>query len=98
MRMSEVMHQAMERTARAEHVTGGSSSCEPTAGSGIYPLAKRSIDVAVALTGLLLTSPLILLGALAIKLSSRGPAFYRAKRAGLNGQAFAMFKLRTMRI
>ena len=46
----------------------------------------------------MLTSPLVLLGVLAVKLSSRGPAFYRAKRAGLHGEPFVMFKLRTMRV
>ncbi len=47
---------------------------------------------------LVVAGPLILLGALAVKLTSRGPAFYRAKRAGLGGKPFLMFKLRTMRI
>jgi lipopolysaccharide/colanic/teichoic acid biosynthesis glycosyltransferase len=63
-----------------------------------YAVCKRLIDVALALTALALTGPLILLGALAVKLSSRGPAFYRARRAGLKGRPFAMFKLRTMRV
>jgi lipopolysaccharide/colanic/teichoic acid biosynthesis glycosyltransferase len=59
---------------------------------------KRLVDVVVSATALTLTGPLILIAALAIKLSSRGPVFYRAKRAGLNGQPFLMYKLRTMRV
>jgi lipopolysaccharide/colanic/teichoic acid biosynthesis glycosyltransferase len=60
--------------------------------------AKRAFDVILAACALVLTAPLILLGALAVKLSSRGPIFYRAKRAGLAGRPFVMFKLRTMRV
>jgi lipopolysaccharide/colanic/teichoic acid biosynthesis glycosyltransferase len=58
--------------------------------------AKRSFDVLSALVALLFTGPLILLCALAIKLNSRGPVFYRAKRAGWHGRPFLMYKLRTM--
>jgi len=60
--------------------------------------AKRVLDIVLALCALVVTGPLILLGALLVKLTSRGPAFYRAKRAGLGGRPFAMFKLRTMPI
>ena len=57
---------------------------------------KRAFDVAFAACALLFTWPLILAGAVAVKLTSRGPAFYWAKRAGLNGCLFEMIKLRTM--
>ncbi len=60
--------------------------------------AKRIFDVLFSLIAILLTWPLILLGTLAVRLTSRGPAFYRARRAGLHGRPFAMFKLRTMRV
>jgi lipopolysaccharide/colanic/teichoic acid biosynthesis glycosyltransferase len=61
-------------------------------------LGKRLFDIVLAVCGLVVTGPLILLGALAVKLTSRGPIFYRAKRAGLGGRPFRMFKLRTMRV
>ncbi|HET6213491.1 MAG TPA: sugar transferase, partial [Micromonosporaceae bacterium] len=64
----------------------------------LYPKAKRLMDVAVSAAALGLVSPLILVGALATKATSPGPAFYRAKRAGLGGEPFAMYKLRTMRV
>jgi lipopolysaccharide/colanic/teichoic acid biosynthesis glycosyltransferase len=66
--------------------------------SALFKAVKRLLDVVIAGTALVVTGPVILFGALAVKLSSRGPAFYRAKRAGLHGQPFVMFKLRTMRI
>jgi lipopolysaccharide/colanic/teichoic acid biosynthesis glycosyltransferase len=61
-------------------------------------VVKRLLDVAVSSCTLVVTAPLILLGALAVKLTSPGPAFYRARRAGLGGVPFDMFKLRTMRV
>lgn len=67
---------------------------------GIYGrrrLAKRSFDVALAGTGLLVLSPLLLLAALLIKLESPGPVIYRQERIGENGRAFTMLKFRSMR-
>src|SRR5579884_1345957 len=60
--------------------------------------AKRAFDVVVAGTALVLTSPLLLAGAVAVKLTSPGPVFYRARRAGRGGRPFTMYKLRTMRV
>jgi lipopolysaccharide/colanic/teichoic acid biosynthesis glycosyltransferase len=59
---------------------------------------KRPFDVILATIALIVTGPLILLAALAVKLTSAGPAFYRARRAGQGGRPFHMLKLRTMRI
>ncbi len=60
--------------------------------------SKRIFDVLFSLAALLLTWPLILVAALAVRLTSPGPVYYRARRAGLYGRPFAMFKLRTMRV
>lgn len=57
---------------------------------------KRSIDVAVAAVLLVLASPLIAVLALAIKLDSPGPAFYRCRRVGLRGRTLNMLKFRKM--
>jgi exopolysaccharide biosynthesis polyprenyl glycosylphosphotransferase len=58
---------------------------------------KRLGDVALAAVLLLLTAPLQLALALLVKISSRGPAFYRQTRVGQYGRTFRMLKLRTMR-
>jgi lipopolysaccharide/colanic/teichoic acid biosynthesis glycosyltransferase len=60
------------------------------------PLWKRVIDVAGASLGLLFLSPLFVAVAVAIKLTSRGPAFFRQKRSGLGGKEFVMLKFRSM--
>ncbi|HKT83103.1 MAG TPA: sugar transferase [Solirubrobacterales bacterium] len=56
----------------------------------------RFVDIAIAAIALLLLSPVLLLAAIAIKLGSRGPVFYRQRRVGLGGAEFEMLKLRTM--
>jgi exopolysaccharide biosynthesis polyprenyl glycosylphosphotransferase len=65
---------------------------------GASKVGKLALDVAGSLFGLLLLSPLMLAVALAIKLESRGPVFYRAQRVGLNGQPFTMLKFRSMKV
>jgi len=57
---------------------------------------NRALDVAVAGTGLVLTSPLLVASALAIKLDDRGPILYRQARVGRDGRDFELLKLRTM--
>ncbi len=57
---------------------------------------KRVLDVAGALVALVLCSPLLLIAAMAIKLESRGPLFYRSIRIGKDGRPFTFLKLRSM--
>lgn len=57
---------------------------------------KRAMDVLGALAGLLLTTPLMPLIALAVKLTSRGPVLYNQERVGRFGDRFTMYKFRTM--
>jgi putative colanic acid biosynthesis UDP-glucose lipid carrier transferase len=59
---------------------------------------KRAFDLAVAGFGLVLISPLLLLLALAVKLSSPGPILFLQDRYGLDGRRFRIFKFRTMRV
>ncbi|HXG10987.1 MAG TPA: sugar transferase [Gemmataceae bacterium] len=61
-----------------------------------YEPCKRFVDCVAALVLLVLTAPVILLCALAIKLTSRGPAFYSQTRVGRFGQLYTIYKLRTM--
>jgi lipopolysaccharide/colanic/teichoic acid biosynthesis glycosyltransferase len=58
---------------------------------------KRAFDLTVALLGLVVTSPVVLAAAIAVKLDSPGPAFYSGVRAGRDGRPFRIHKLRTMR-
>lgn len=64
--------------------------------TGSYLFQKRIFDVAFSTVVLLLTLPITLLIAVAIKLGSRGPVFFVQDRVGLNGRVFRMFKFRTM--
>jgi lipopolysaccharide/colanic/teichoic acid biosynthesis glycosyltransferase len=57
---------------------------------------KRLIDVTGAIVGGLLSAPIILAAAIAIRLDTIGPAFFTQERAGENGKPFRMIKLRTM--
>jgi Undecaprenyl-phosphate glucose phosphotransferase len=66
--------------------------------TGPYLFQKRAFDVALSLFILLLTLPIFLLVALAVKISSRGPIFFSQERVGLNGRVFRMLKFRTMRV
>jgi sugar transferase (PEP-CTERM system associated) len=68
-----------------------------SSGRRISTVAKRLFDVAASSLLLVLTFPLIVLTALAVKLESVGPAFFRQRRVGLYGQPFDVIKLRSMR-
>ena len=60
-------------------------------------LARRALSIAVSLMLLVIVSPLLPILALAIKVTSSGPVFYRQKRVGLHGFVFDVVKFRTMR-
>jgi lipopolysaccharide/colanic/teichoic acid biosynthesis glycosyltransferase len=57
---------------------------------------SRALDLALASVLLVLSAPLLGLAALAIRLESRGPVFYRQRRVGKDGRPFELWKLRTM--
>src|SRR5262245_3693851 len=69
------------------------SASEPSAA---YVTTKRLIDIVVAVSMLMLLSPLFLIVALCIKFTDAGPVFFRQKRVGLNGRVFDFFKFRSM--
>lgn len=66
----------------------------------VQPLSKhrRAFDIAVSAALLVLLSPLFLLIALLIKLTSRGPVLFRQQRAGLGGRPFTFYKFRSMQV
>ncbi len=64
--------------------------------SGWNATVKRVMDVAFSLLGLIVLAPLMVLIALAIKLTSRGPVLFTQKRASLGGKEFRILKFRSM--
>lgn len=59
---------------------------------------KRVFDFVAALIGIIILSPLLLLIAIIIKLTSRGPVLFKQKRIGKNGKAFTFYKFRSMTV
>lgn len=64
--------------------------------SGWYEVLKRALDLLVSATLLLILSPVILIIALAIKIDSKGPIFYKQERIGKNKKPFLLYKFRSM--
>ena len=62
-----------------------------------FRAVKRAFDTTISGLGLLVLSPLLLVIALAVALTSRGPVIYKQERIGRDGQIFRMFKFRTMK-
>ena len=65
---------------------------------GGSPISMRAFDLVVGSVMLVLAAPILAVFALAIKLSDRGPVFYRQNRVGEGGEEFGMIKLRSMRV
>src|ERR1043166_9915313 len=59
---------------------------------------KRCLDVVGAIAGLVLLSPVFLIVAIAIKLDTPGPVFFRQQRVGQTGPLFAILKFRSMTV
>lgn len=57
---------------------------------------KRFFDIAVSLLGIVITSPILLVVSLLIKLTSKGPVLYKQERIGRKGEPFRILKFRTM--
>ena len=73
-------------------------SLRPVRLTGTQAVVKRAFDVAVAGLGVLVLSPVMLVVAAAIRISSPGPALYRQTRVGHRGRPFTMLKFRTMKV
>ncbi len=61
-----------------------------------HEIAKRTMDVLLSSAGLIITSPILLIISIAIKLTSKGPILFKQERVGLNGRRFMMLKFRSM--
>lgn len=80
------------------------SALETTVMPAVVPAAdgslarwKSAFDITVSIILLILTGPVVLLAAAAVRLTSSGPAFYSQVRVGANGRRFTIWKLRSMR-
>jgi lipopolysaccharide/colanic/teichoic acid biosynthesis glycosyltransferase len=81
----------------AEKFEGNQYTATYTGSSELWPrTVKRILDGIVASCALLLLSPILAAAAIAIKLTSPGPIFFRQERMGLNKRRFKIFKFRTM--
>jgi putative colanic acid biosysnthesis UDP-glucose lipid carrier transferase len=74
------------------------STVERTELSKSELLAKRVLDLFVAIIAILLLWPILLIAAVAVKLDSKGPVIFKQRRNGLNGTEFVVFKFRTMTV
>lgn len=86
------------RSAPAPRLLRGQAFAEPVRPlrHRWYPPCKALLDFLLAALISLPALPVVLLAALAVKLTSRGPAFYTQTRIGRNGRPFAIYKLRSM--
>jgi exopolysaccharide biosynthesis polyprenyl glycosylphosphotransferase len=69
---------------------------DPTPGLSFSLILKSFFDKLLATAGIILTSPIMLAAAAAIKLTSSGPIIFRQRRCGLNGRKFTLYKFRSM--
>ena len=70
----------------------------PDRSAAVAVVAKRVFDVAFACIGMALAAPVLIVAAVAIKVSDGGPVLFRQTRVGRHGTPFTMFKLRTMEV
>jgi len=86
-----------EQTPAEQRVTAGFAEAQavPSVRCGYAPL-KAAVEWVVAVALLMVSAPVVLVLAVAVKLTSAGPAFYAQTRLGRFGHKYRMFKLRTM--
>ena len=88
------LRESLEGQVDIEHLS--ENSFGHLAPDSIYAPLKFYIDFASAFLILLILSPVLLAAAIAIRLESRGPAIFRQQRMGYRGQAFTIYKFRSM--
>ncbi len=64
----------------------------------MYKFVKRFFDFILSLMALIVLSPVLLITAVAVKVDSKGPIFYRQARLGKDGKVFTMLKFRSMKL
>jgi lipopolysaccharide/colanic/teichoic acid biosynthesis glycosyltransferase len=84
------------RVARAAHPDQFDVDLSPAAAVRLDSAMRRTVDALLAALGLLVLLPVLLVTAVAVKITSRGPVLYKQDRAGRSGRSFTMFKFRSM--
>src|SRR5438552_3957175 len=84
------------RAARSDRVPALATRVVQRVMTNRQGIAKVAMDWTLSLALLILAAPLVLLAALAVKLTSRGPIFYSQTRLGRGGQPYTIYKIRTM--
>ena len=79
-----------------DNVLSADITTEQTHNISLYSFVKRVFDIIFSLIALIALSPLLIIVAIAIRLDSKGKAFFVKKRIGLNGKLFNMYKFRSM--
>jgi len=93
----ERLWSAMSAGAEAAALPPGLAPAATVRDRGVYLRAgKRFMDFVGSAVALVLSAPVLVLAALAIKLESRGPVFYKSTRIGRDGRPFTFYKLRSM--
>jgi lipopolysaccharide/colanic/teichoic acid biosynthesis glycosyltransferase len=64
----------------------------------LFNICKRGLDIFIALTAMVILSPVLVAIGITIRLSSKGPAVFKQQRAGKNGKPFVFYKFRTMKL
>jgi exopolysaccharide biosynthesis polyprenyl glycosylphosphotransferase len=90
-------YEAMSPRARLLDSHGLPHLLMPTRHRRFDLMCKAMFDRTLSAIGLLITAPLLLVAAIAIRIEGQGPIFFRQERVGRDGHVFQMFKLRTMR-
>jgi lipopolysaccharide/colanic/teichoic acid biosynthesis glycosyltransferase len=90
---TEVLRRRRPVAARTRHVEYELHAPELSAA---YRVAKRTLDIVVSLTVIIVLSPVLALAALLVKLTSNGPALFRQQRVGEGGRIFTIYKFRSM--
>lgn len=88
---------ARKRVESSRDLRRGSTSQFPLPVTPVrYAFAKRAMDVVISLSAILILSPILLLIAFLVRVTSEGPVIFRQKRSGLGGQEFTCLKFRSM--
>ncbi len=88
---------ADDDAAVARIAAGGENELSGTSASARHAWLKRAQDLVVTLAGLLVAGPVMLIVAVAVKLDSPGPIFFRQRRHGFNNEEILVWKFRSMR-